>query len=85
MIAEVFGIRQYAAVNGFILLVRGLGTMLGSPVGGQLLGAGRGAMAEASAYSTVVLWDGALLAGASCCLIGMRWADARGKGWSWKA
>lgn len=29
LIAEVFGIRQYAAVNAFILFVRGLGTMFG--------------------------------------------------------
>ncbi|KAK0631413.1 major facilitator superfamily domain-containing protein [Immersiella caudata] len=34
LIAEVFGIRQYAAVNAFVLFVRGLGTMFGSPVGG---------------------------------------------------
>ncbi|KAI4213654.1 MAG: hypothetical protein L6R36_009449, partial [Xanthoria steineri] len=38
LIAEVFGIRQYAAVNAFMLFIRGLGTVFGSPVGGQLLG-----------------------------------------------
>ncbi len=30
-IADVFGIRSYAAVNGFIYFVRGCGTMVGSP------------------------------------------------------
>ena len=84
-IAEVFGIRQYAAVNGFILLVRGLGTMLGSPVGGQLLGTSGGISGSVPRYTTVVVWDGALLTGAACCFIGMRWADAKGKGWKWKA
>ncbi|KAI1327750.1 major facilitator superfamily domain-containing protein [Xylariaceae sp. FL0255] len=34
LITEVFGIRQYAAVNAFILFVRGLGTVFGTPVGG---------------------------------------------------
>ncbi|RYP16622.1 hypothetical protein DL765_005013 [Monosporascus sp. GIB2] len=62
LIAEVFGIRQYAAVNAFILFVRGLGTMFGSPVGGQLLGSpGEGT----GAYASIAYWDGALLMGAT--------------------
>ncbi|XXH01720.1 hypothetical protein Hte_008081 [Hypoxylon texense] len=82
LIAEVFGIRQYAAVNAFILFVRGLGTMFGSPVGGQLLGsADRGA----AAYASIAYWDGALLMGATACCIGVRWADGKGKGWKWIA
>lgn len=82
LIAEVFGIRQYAAVNAFILFVRGLGTMFGSPVGGQLLGdldEGTGA------YANIAYWDGALLMGATACCAGVRWADAKGKGWKWIA
>ncbi|KAK5653737.1 hypothetical protein OQA88_7893 [Cercophora sp. LCS_1] len=81
LIAEVFGIRQYAAVNAFILFVRGLGTMFGSPVGGQLLAAGEGRQA----YKSIVWWDGALLMGATVCCVGVRWADGRGKGWKWTA
>ncbi|KAH8890239.1 MFS general substrate transporter [Thozetella sp. PMI_491] len=84
-IAEVFGIRQYAAVNGFILVVRGLGTMLGSPVGGQLLRTSHGSSPIAPSYSTVVAWDGALVAFATVCFMGVRWADAQTKGWHWKA
>jgi MFS family permease len=34
LIAEVFGIRQYAAVNAFVLFVRGLGTMFGGSSSG---------------------------------------------------
>ncbi|KAK7966859.1 uncharacterized protein PG986_001136 [Apiospora aurea] len=82
LIAEVFGIRQYAAVNAFILFVRGLGTMFGSPVGGTLLGgAGKGT----SAYVSIAYWDGALLMGATLCCAGVRWADSQGKGWKWIA
>ncbi|KAH8585827.1 major facilitator superfamily domain-containing protein [Bisporella sp. PMI_857] len=81
-IAEVFGIRQYAAVNGFIYFIRGLATMFGSPVGGQLLGR----IADGpGAYVKVVYWDGALLLGATACVAGVRWTDARGKGWNWIA
>jgi MFS family permease len=82
LIAEVFGIRQYAAVNAFILFVRGLGTMFGSPVGGQLLGTSEEGVA---AYSSIAYWDGALLMGATVCCAGVRWADAKGKGWKWIA
>ncbi|KAK0621752.1 major facilitator superfamily domain-containing protein, partial [Bombardia bombarda] len=82
LIAEVFGIRQYAAVNAFILFVRGLGTMFGSPVGGQLLG---GSEKGTGAYASIAYWDGALLMGATVCCLGVRWFDGRGKGWKWIA
>lgn len=82
LIAEVFGIRQYAAVNAFVLFVRGLGTMFGSPVGGQLLGSPE---KGTRAYTSIAYWDGALLIGATVCCVGVRWADARGKGWKWIA
>ncbi|KAI1770093.1 major facilitator superfamily domain-containing protein [Hypoxylon cercidicola] len=82
LIAEVFGIRQYAAVNAFILFVRGLGTMFGSPVGGQLLGSSEMGTA---AYASIAYWDAALLMGATACCIGVRWADGKGKGWKWIA
>lgn len=82
LIAEVFGIRHYAAVNAFILFVRGLGTMFGSPVGGQLLGtSGDGTRA----YASIAYWDGALLLGATACCVGVRWADGKGKAWKWIA
>ena len=83
MIAEVFGIRQYSAVNAFILFVRGLGTMFGSPVGGQLLGSTEDL--GTGAYKSVAYWDGALLMGATACCVGVRWADGKGKGWRWVA
>ena len=81
LIAEVFGIRQYAAVNAFILFVRGLGTIFGSPVGGQLLGSKEGTRA----YAGIAYWDGALLMGATICCIGVRWTDGKEKGWKWIA
>ncbi|KAI1469227.1 MFS general substrate transporter [Daldinia caldariorum] len=82
LIAEVFGIQQYAAVNAFILFVRGLGTMFGSPVGGQLLGSSE---EGTGAYASIAYWDGALLMGATVCCAGVRWADGKGKGWKWIA
>lgn len=82
LVADVFGIRQYAAVNAFILFVRGLGTMFGSPVGGQLL---RNLDEGTRAYTSIAYWDGSLLMFATVCCVGVRWADAKGKGWKWIA
>lgn len=82
-IADVFGIRSYAAVNGFIYFVRGCGTMVGSPVGGTLLGRGGGQ--AANGYADVVAWDSALLLVSALCVLGIRWADALRRGWMWRA
>ncbi|CAK7567120.1 MAG: hypothetical protein SEPTF4163_005082 [Sporothrix epigloea] len=83
-IADVFGIRSYAAVNGFIYFVRGCGVTLGSPVGGVLLSATAGG-SSSSSYSSVVVWDGALLVSSAMCVLGVRWADAVRRGWMWRA
>jgi MFS family permease len=82
LIAEVFGIRQYAAVNAFLLFVRGLGTMVGSPVGGQLLGSPEHGT---KAYASIAYWDGALLMGATLFCVGLRWADGKERAWKWIA
>ncbi|KAI1421091.1 major facilitator superfamily domain-containing protein [Xylaria sp. FL1777] len=82
LIAEVFGIQQYASVNAFILFVRGLGTLFGTPVGGQLLGS---SVEGTKAYCHVAYWDGALLLGATACCCGVRWADGKRNGWKWVA
>ena len=82
LIAEVFGPQQYAAVNAFILFVRGLGTVFGSPVGAQLLG---NSQEGKRAYARIAYWDGALLIGATAGFAGVRWADGRRKGWKWVA
>ncbi|KAL8710451.1 MAG: hypothetical protein Q9225_007282 [Loekoesia sp. 1 TL-2023] len=82
VIAEIFGIRQYAAVNAFMLFVRGLGAIMGGPVGGQLLGSSE----EGNrAYADIAYWDGALLMGATLCCVGVRWAHGKGMGWKWIA
>lgn len=72
-ISEVFGIQAYASVNGFVYFVRGCGAAFDSPVGGQILGEGNGA---ASSYQKLIWYDGALLLGASMCVIGVRRFDA---------
>ncbi|KAF7362833.1 putative transporter ESBP6 [Mycena venus] len=37
-ITEIYGVENYARVNGFIYFVRGLGSLLGAPIAGLILG-----------------------------------------------
>jgi MFS family permease len=83
MVAEVFGMRNYASVNGFMYFVRGLGAMVGSPVGGKILG---NTGEELESWKNVVWFDAALLAGAAICVIAVRLLHAIDRGrWSWKS
>jgi hypothetical protein len=54
----------------FILFVRGLGTLLGSPVAGQLRGSG-GVGEGVGAYAKAMCWDGALLMAATVYRVGV--------------
>ncbi|KAI9733560.1 MAG: hypothetical protein M1834_003162 [Cirrosporium novae-zelandiae] len=80
-VMEVFGPAAYASVTGFIYFVRGLGALLGSPVGGAILGEG----AQAERYAGVVWYCGVLLGVCSVCCIGVRVGDSVEKGWRWRA
>lgn len=80
-VADVFGMRAYASVNGFIYFVRGMGAVFGSPVGGALLGE-----SVLGNYRAVIWFDAALLFGAAGCVVGVRYFDAVEKeGWKWRA
>lgn len=94
-ITEVYGVENYSSVNGFIYFIRGLGSMLGAPLAGVILGnfaRGSSGSNEMGAnilqkrYNEVVIYDGMLLMGAGMCVAYVRWLDARDKGkWKWKA
>jgi len=95
-IAEVFGIQSYASVNSFMYFIRGLGTMLGSPIGGVLLTSKSTSISSSMSQPTnitssadfrnVVVFNAVLLTGASLCVLAVRVWDAVDKGaWRWRA
>ncbi|KIJ13824.1 hypothetical protein PAXINDRAFT_116785 [Paxillus involutus ATCC 200175] len=92
-ITDVFGVQNYAAVNGVIYFIRGIGMLFGAPVAGAILGShSRSASMLGSSmnlrkrYHEVVWFDGILLIGATFCVAYLRWPDARNEGrWVWKA
>ncbi|KAJ7732616.1 major facilitator superfamily domain-containing protein [Mycena olivaceomarginata] len=93
-ITEIYGVENYARVNGSIYFIRGLGSLLGAPIAGLILGSykrggsGPGVMRGMlqERYDRVVVYDGLLLFCAGICVAYVRWLDARDKGgWKWKA
>jgi MFS family permease len=96
-ITEIYGTENYASVNGFIYFIRGLGSILGAPLAGLILGNYRrhggnsmmglkDMLTLKERYKDVVIYDGLLLLCAGICVVCVRWFDARDKGkWSWKA
>ncbi|KAJ7577530.1 MFS general substrate transporter [Mycena floridula] len=93
-ITEVYGVESYTNVNGFIYFIRGLGSILGAPLAGVILGTYRSADSSLflnstllqKRYNYVVIYDGILLLCAGMCVLCVRWLDSRDKdGWKWKA
>ncbi len=81
MVGEVFGMRNYASVNGFMYFMRGLGAVLGSPVGGSILGDGGGL----GKWKEVIWFDASLLIAATICVFAVRMASEVEVGsWMWK-
>ncbi|KAK7058108.1 monocarboxylate transporter [Favolaschia claudopus] len=94
-ITEIYGLENYARVNGAIYFIRGLGSLLGAPVAGAILGSHKrggenvldlNQKALERRYDYVVVYDGLLLLCAGVCVACVRWLDARDRGgWRWKA
>lgn len=100
-ITEIYGVENYASVNGVMYFIRGLGSMFGAPIAGLILGShSRSPSLSNNGDSTstvglgpikrrfndVVIFDGMLLLAAAVCVGYVRWLDARDKGaWRWKA
>ena len=90
VLVELFGMQNFASVNGFLYMVRGFGTLLGTPVAGALIhsggarvavGFGRGGRA-AEEYAKSSVMVGALLAAATVSVL---WVRLEVGGVRWKA
>ncbi|KAF8079387.1 MFS general substrate transporter [Lyophyllum atratum] len=95
-ITEIYGVENYASVNGFVYFIRGLGSVFGAPLAGVILGTYKrngdtsvvpgGTSVLQSRFNEVAIYSGILLIGAGICVSYVRWLDARDKGrWAWKA
>ncbi|KAF2083429.1 MFS general substrate transporter [Saccharata proteae CBS 121410] len=85
-LVELFGVQNFASVNGFLYMLRGMGTLVGTPLAGYLI---RGKMSgsvvsyAAGDYRGSSLMVGSLLAAATVAVACVR--VAAGSAWQWKA
>ncbi|KAJ8463277.1 hypothetical protein ONZ45_g17640 [Pleurotus djamor] len=93
-ITEIYGMQDYASVNGFIYFIRGLGSVGGAPLAGVILGSHkRGGDVSGidtniirARYNNLIIYSGVLLAASGLCVAYVRWLHARARGqWVWKA
>lgn len=64
-LAEQFGIRNFASVSGLLYMIRGLGTLIGTPIGGVLVRHSEGLRETASRFDRTFLFVAILLSGAT--------------------
>jgi len=81
-LVELFGVQHFASVNGFLYMMRGLGTLVATPVGGALI---RGSTSHhvSSAFEKSTILVGVLLAGATAAVLWVR-LEVSIPGWKWK-
>ncbi|KIM96591.1 hypothetical protein OIDMADRAFT_20853 [Oidiodendron maius Zn] len=77
-LAEQFGIRDIASISGLLYMIRGFGTLVGTPVGGALVQHITGLRDAASSFDRMFLLVGSLLSGST---ISVAWARSI-KAWS---
>ena len=95
-IAEIYG-ENYDNVMGVLYFLRGVGTVVGPPIAGFILQTQKrpidnghntqpGLPLRVDKFNDMILFTGALLAGASVCVSFVRWRDSKEKGiWRWQA
>ncbi|EJU04675.1 MFS general substrate transporter [Dacryopinax primogenitus] len=92
ILVELFGVQHFASINGLLYCLRGLGTLVGTPLTSLLLRgyAGQGALADVagipggSGYVESIALNGAVLGAASVGAAWLRVEIARRDGWKWK-
>ncbi|KAJ9608458.1 hypothetical protein H2200_007446 [Cladophialophora chaetospira] len=69
---ELFGIQNFASVNGALYMVRGLATLVGTPVAGALIRGGSSHQSGPSSYQNATILVGVLLATATVAVLWVR-------------
>jgi MFS family permease len=70
-LAEQFGIENFASVSGLLYMIRGIGTLIGTPIGGALVRHNKVSTETSSRFDRTFLFVAILLSGAT---ISVAWA-----------
>jgi MFS family permease len=84
-LAEQFGVQNFASINGLLYMLRGIGTLIGTPVAGSLIHGNSGPSSHlASSFEKTSLMVGCLLFGASLAVSWARIEAGARAHWPWK-
>ncbi|KAJ4297901.1 hypothetical protein N0V90_005800 [Kalmusia sp. IMI 367209] len=78
-----FGDELYYPYNGVLTSIRGVGYVVGVPIAGSLVSRVEDAELHGSDFVRPIVYAGTLLTISVFCLAGVRWLDAKKKGWKW--
>lgn len=85
VLAELFGVQHFASINGFLYMLRGIGTLVGTPVAGALIRQGSMPVAKLpSNFTSCITMVGVLLMACSAGVFWVRLEAGRRGDWRWK-
>lgn len=80
ILIEIFGMNMYSQLNGILVFARGIGVIIGSPIGATLIVQSG---AHPKDYVNAIIYNGSLLAASTVCLT-VLWASVGKSKKSWK-
>lgn len=80
---RLFGDEMYYPSNGAMTSMRGIGYIIGVPIAGALVSRVTDTELVGRDFTRPIVYTGGLLTTSVACLVGVRWLDARKKGWRW--
>jgi MFS family permease len=84
-LAEQFGVQNFASINGLLYMIRGIGTLIGTPVAGSLIHRHSSTSSHlTSSFERTSLMVGCLLFGASMAVSWARIEAGARAHWPWK-
>jgi MFS family permease len=84
-LAEQFGVQNFASINGLLYMLRGIGTLIGTPVAGSFIHRHSGVSSHlASGFERMSIMVGCLLMGASMAVSWARIEAGARAHWPWK-
>ncbi|KUJ12623.1 putative MFS monocarboxylate transporter [Mollisia scopiformis] len=84
-LAEQFGIQNFASINGLLYMIRGIGTLVGTPVAGALIHTRKmEIMGTVVSFEKTIVLVGVLLLSATIFVLWARIENALKNGWKWR-
>jgi len=85
VLAEIFGVQHFASINGFLYMLRGIGTLVGTPLAGALIRHGSSSLTKLpSSFTSCITMVGVLLMASSVAVVWVRLEAGKRGDWRWK-